>query len=244
MNVTPVLFALGLAAPGALAQVPVKPAEPAASTRALTLAPSNARWVARMYQDLLGRAPDASAANAFLTALDHGATRAQIATQVVSSAEYRSLVVRDLYGLYLHRAADPASVSFWVGRLGSVGYLGMQKGILSSAEYLAARGGGTIDGFVDALYQDVLGRPADKTVHANLLTQFAGAGLSQKGLVESLCGSGEGRAALVNQLFKRLLRRAPDPGAGAFFASQLGSGTPEETVLVEIVSSPEYYQKS
>jgi hypothetical protein len=197
-----------------------------------------------MYQDLLGRAPDAAATNAYLTALDHGATRAQVATQVVSSAEYRSLVVRDLYGLYLHRAADPASVSFWVGRLGSVGYLGMQKGILSSSEYLAARGGGTIDGFVDALYQDVLGRPADKSVHTNLLTQFGGAGLSQKGLVESLCGSGEGRAALLNQLFKRLLRRPPDPGAGGVFASQLGSGTPEETVLVEIVSSPEYYQKS
>jgi hypothetical protein len=48
----------------------------------------------------------------------------------------------------------------------------------------------------------------------------------------------------VNQLFKRLLRRAPDPGAGAVFASQLGSGASEEAVLVEIVSSDEYFRKS
>jgi Domain of unknown function (DUF4214) len=63
-------------------------------------------------------------------------------------------------------------------------------------------------------------------------------------LVETVAGSGEGRAALVNQLFKRLLHRSADPASAAFFASQLASGASEEKVLVELVSSNEYFQKA
>ena len=138
----------------------------------------------------------------------------------------------------------PAPSRSGSGRLGSAGYLGVQKGILSSAEYLAARGGGSVDGFLNALYQDVLGRLATSGEHANLLSLFGGAGLSQKTLVDAVCGSGEGRAALVDQLYKRLLARSPDPAGASLFASRLGSGASEEAVLVEILSSDEYFRKS
>jgi len=133
-----VVFVLGLVSGSALAQGPGRPVEPAA-VKPVTLAvapPSqNARWITRLYGDLLGRQPDAATLQAFQGELDRGAPRAQVATQVVSSTEYRSRVVQELYSTCLYRNAEPAAVSSWAGLIGRIGYLGVQKGILSSPEY-------------------------------------------------------------------------------------------------------------
>jgi hypothetical protein len=242
----PMPRALLLAAAPAAAKAPAALARHATAPQAFIRAPAtspNALWVTRMYGDLLSRAPDSATLDNFVSQLAHGTTRQQLATQLVSSPEYRMRVVSDLYALYLHRPPDAGAVSYWLAMIGSVGYLGIQERILSSSEYLKARGGGSIDGFLDALYQDVLGRKADAAAHANLVTQFGGTGVSQRTTVQGIVGSAQGRAALVNQLYSHLLHRTADQAGEAFFATHLGSGGSEESVLIAILSSNEYFQR-
>ena len=111
MKRSPVALATLFAAGAAFAQPAPKPPEGPVAAQALAVAvPSpNTLWVNRVYQDLLGRAPDPAGLKTFVTELDKGTPRQQVATQVVSSAEYRSRVVKDLYSRSLHRAPDPGA---------------------------------------------------------------------------------------------------------------------------------------
>src|SRR5262249_47563991 len=65
---------------------------------------SNIGFLDALYFDLLNRSIDASARTLFLSQLSSGTTTAQIATQVLTSAEYRADLVTALIWRFLHRA--------------------------------------------------------------------------------------------------------------------------------------------
>src|SRR5262249_662405 len=128
-----------------------------------TLTNANQRYVGQLYLNLLGRSADSGGLNTFVGLLDQGqATRAQVAQLITGSDEYRSILVKDAYRALLGREADPGGLNFFVGFLRSGGTVAQIKAVfLGSAEYFQNRAGGTNDGFVTALYRDVLGRAAD-----------------------------------------------------------------------------------
>src|SRR5207247_9965982 len=60
--------------------------------------------------------------------------------------------------------ADPAGLNTWLNLLSQGGsLLQVEAGILGSDEYLTTRGGGTVNGFLQALFEDTLHRPIDAT---------------------------------------------------------------------------------
>src|SRR5262249_57486753 len=76
------------------------------SLRVLLAAPSpEARYVAQLYHDLLGRGPDPGAAY-WVQWLQAGAPRAEVAGGIWESAEHRGRQVDGLYATYLQRPAD------------------------------------------------------------------------------------------------------------------------------------------
>jgi hypothetical protein len=93
-----------------------------------------AAFVGRAYQVILGRPADPAGLTFFAALLSGGATRSQVAADLLASAEYRTDVVSFSYQSLLGRAADPAGLSAWAG-------------------FLA--GGGTIEQFT----ADVVGSP-------------------------------------------------------------------------------------
>ncbi|HEX7135088.1 MAG TPA: DUF4394 domain-containing protein [Iamia sp.] len=157
--------------------------------------------------------------------------------------EGRVAVVEDLFLAALRRDLDQDSRDAFLPRLAKVGRLKLMADLLGSAEYRTTQGGGTDGGWIDAVYRDALGRPADAAGRAYFLGQLA-QGRTRAAIASSITGGAEGRRALVKRLMTELLRRPADAAGVTYFAGRLTAGTTVERVVAMIASSPEYQVKA
>jgi hypothetical protein len=89
-----------------------------------------------LYQDALGRPIDASGQAFFSGELAGGRTTQQVAHDVLTSDEYKHVVVNYLYVTYLGRNPDPAGLNSWTQGLNQgIRDEGVLAGILGSDEY-------------------------------------------------------------------------------------------------------------
>ncbi|HEY8721616.1 DUF4214 domain-containing protein [Pengzhenrongella sp.] len=118
--------------------------------------------ITQFYLDTLGRTPDAGGLAGWVDAARSGMPIARIAAAFYASSEYFTATghsnyttwVNDLYLKLLNRTPDAGGVSGWVGALnGGMSRLTVAYAMYQSNEMLHVR--------VDALYQDLLNRPAD-----------------------------------------------------------------------------------
>jgi hypothetical protein len=200
----------------------------------------NQRFAAQILTDLLHRPADAASVAALANALGQGISRLQAVRGILASTEFRANEVNALYNQYLHRAADPVGLSFFTNFLGAGGTVEQVAVVLASSdEYAAVRGGGTNDGFIDALFRDALGRPADAASRAALRSLLAN-GFSRAQAVSLVVSSTEYRVGVVNGFYQQFLRRVPGAGEASFFATALASGSRDEDVIAVLVASDEY----
>jgi uncharacterized protein (TIGR03118 family) len=75
------------------------------------------KWADAIYQDTVHHAPPPDVRAAIIRAEQAGVPRDQIFLQLVSTDEYRQLVVQGLYHQLLDRTADPAGLDLFVGLL-------------------------------------------------------------------------------------------------------------------------------
>jgi hypothetical protein len=119
--------------------------------------------VGQMYLDLLQRSADPAGLAGWSGLLNQGAPATQVATGIVSSAEYRTKEIQNLYVHRLGRNAEPEGLNNWLLFLENHGTGEMlEEQICASLEYFN-RSGGTNAAFLSALYHDVLGRAVDPT---------------------------------------------------------------------------------
>lgn len=78
---------------------------------------TNARYVQRAYQDVLGRAPDASGAAYWTNKLNAGADRGAVALQFMNSAEARRRLVDDQFLRFLDRRPTASEQTTWVAQI-------------------------------------------------------------------------------------------------------------------------------
>jgi hypothetical protein len=207
----------------------------ATATASATVGSDNERLLAQAYLDLLHRPIDAAGLAFWSGQLDAGTATGQVVLGIEATQEYLAGQVQASFGALLNRSADPAGMSFFVGFLGSGGTVEqMDARIAGSAEYFQARGGGTSDGFLDALYQDAFGRAVDFGGRATFGRLLA-AGADRSRVASLVFGSTEFQSDQVEKFFQQLLLRDVDPAGLAAFA-----GLPDAVVVADIVSSPEY----
>ena len=141
---------------------------------------ANLTFVTQTYRDLLHRAADPGGLAYFTSFLDNGAaTRVQVALAMQSGTEFRTNEVQGLYGTFLKRQADASGLATYTGLLATTSTVEQVTAILAgSDEYFRTQGGGTNDGFLGALYQDVLQRPIDASGQAGY-NQVLNAGTSR-----------------------------------------------------------------
>jgi hypothetical protein len=194
-------------------------------------------WIDAVYRELLGRRADNAGKTFWGNAVKGGATPIAVASAIEGTPEARAAFVNGLYLRYLGRVADPGGLAHFVDVTARLGPLAARVSILASPEY-ATKAGGTPNGYVNALYADVLGRPAgdaDRAFWTGILAS-RGPGALAGGIV----ASAESIDRIITTTYARVLRRAPDSAGLTHWRSQFAAGMDEHTLVVILLGSAEY----
>jgi hypothetical protein len=218
--------------------------------------------VAEDYRVFLGRAADPGGL-AFWSAQSPATAGKGISESKESATDF----VTNTYLVYLGRTPDSGGLTFWLGQLQS-GRTPDQvaAGILGSPEYFA-KAGSTNQGFITALYADVLGRAPDTSGNTFWLNALA-SGVSRTTVAFDFVSSpeeaGNQAASYYNHTPQQtttpgllppafgaevlpgsgtgILNRAPDSSGLSFWTAALTGPRPslaQQQVLVDFINSPE-----
>lgn len=204
----------------------------------------NRPYIQQVYQDLLGRDVDPDGLTFWATFLDQGRTRDEMVLFIQTSHEYREKIVKDMYRTFLRREADVDGLAHHVALL-EFGFRVefVQASILGSVEYFDRQGGGTDEGYLNALYRDVLHRAIDAQGRQTFLTSLAG-GSTRKDVADTIFGSLEYERDFVEAQYPRFLRREGDFNGLSYFLALYRSGFRQDDIIALIAGSQEYYSKT
>jgi hypothetical protein len=159
-----------------------------------------------------------------------------------------------LYEAALDRAPDLPGLQYWTGLVddSNVPLSVVATDFTISLEFIQDYGSLSDTDFVDQLYQNVLGRPADATGlqdWTGLLASGGSRGTVLLGFAESaefeadtLSGAGDNFNAEAYRLYGAALNRKPDPAGQAYWAADLASGATPTQVAQGFVGSAEFFQ--
>ncbi|HET6884534.1 MAG TPA: DUF4214 domain-containing protein [Pirellulales bacterium] len=182
-----------------------------------------------LYQELLGRRADAANLSAWVAygnAHQNAAGDRTIVTDFMNSPEYKAHYVTSLYEVFLGRAPDAGGLNFWTNKMGAPGTPGghggssddkyVLSGIVGSDEFYQ-HAGGTPQGWVNALYEDLLGRAADASGSTSWQQDLAHRGGDRSGLVRDLLTSPEAVHDLLDAYYPSVggTSAAPLPTPGS-----------------------------
>ena len=206
----------------------------------------NEAFVAQFYRDLLGREPDASGLTYWTGLLDRGqATTFQVAWDIESSGEYHLREVQDLYRRLLRREADATGLASWTQYLDQGGTAeSLQALILGSGEYFTRIAGGTVDGFLQALYSDVLHRAPDAAGLQGWGELMEDEDATPTDIAAAVMRSLESDIDEVQGLYQRFLHRGADPLGLLAFTNALQQGVTNEVAAMVMLGSAEYFQNT
>ncbi len=188
--------------------------------RAPDIAQSDLRYVRASFRLFLGREASADELVERGSRLYYGYGRADLAVALVRSPEWVSRAVDQVYRQTIGRPGDAGGRAYWtdVVRRGTrITDLGAY--MLASDEFYS-QSGRDADGFVQRLYQRVLGRSADPSGLAYWRDVLA-RGASRYDVAQAFYASVESRRTRVRGTFAAVLGRSPDPGGHAYWAGQL-----------------------
>ncbi|MGI9611783.1 MAG: DUF4214 domain-containing protein [Acidimicrobiales bacterium] len=132
---------------------------------------SNRQFVELVYQNVLGRQADGDGLNHWTSVLDNGKSRGEAMVGFSESDEFVAATVGDisrveqagpiarLYLAYFLRSPDAEGVQYWIST--DLSYRAISDAFASSTEFQDRYGSLGNDAFVDLVYTNVLGRPAD-----------------------------------------------------------------------------------
>lgn len=151
----------------------------------------------------------------------------------------RAQEVEFFFSNYLHRAADPAGLHFWVTALEAGGNeIPVVIGIVTSAEYQAAHASNAA--YVTALYNDILSHAPDTEGLENWIAALQHAS-SRTAVAEAVIMSHDSLGQLSNSLYLSDLHRPDDPHGRDLPETGLEVEriTPED-IAAAILASDEY----
>ena len=201
----------------------------------------NQKFVKKLYADLLNRAPNRIESDKLVALLNAGATRTQVVGAITPGNEYRTDQIQQYFGSFLNRPATAGEVSFLLNYLqNGATDDDVKAAVLGGDEYYRFAGGNNI-GFLNKLFQDVLGRPVDPT-SALTFEALLGQGMPRQTLSLLVLHSLEADQREVTQLCQKFLNRLPTTAELANYSQMLQLGTTDEFVIDLLCGSDEYFQ--
>jgi uncharacterized protein (TIGR03118 family) len=229
----------------------------ATATAAATVGSGTERFVGQLYHDLLGRQGETQGVQYWTDLIDTGNARGIEVLNIEHTDEFRKVTVQGLYRLYLHRGADPTSLGYFDNYLIS-GATPEQiaANLASSTEYFQSRGGGTANGFLDALYGDIVHRPAGAAAQAAFASKDPTNSAVRAQAAAAVFASAEYLSQLisfpqphdnnpfadqaVHGFYQTYLHRDADAAALNHYLGMLQSGQRDDVVASQIIGSAEY----
>ena len=181
------------------------------------------------YEQILNRLPDAAGIAAWSSVAQTNGVAAMV-RGIWESPEHRGLEVDAVYQRMLHRVAEPAGRQAWINLFGA-GYSEehVAFAIAASPEYQALHPGSKQ--LVDAMFNDLLGRPASAADEAAWLNRSAGA------IASGLVSSPEYANGVVGSFYATYLGGGNPTGQAAFVADLTGHRTTVTRVAEAIIGS-------
>ena len=165
------------------------------SVRVVDLGPFvNAPWfVHKQFSDVTGERPTAQQIDAGIQSLAAGATAGEVIASLEAGrgqATTSAALIR-LYRAVFLRPPDTGGLTYWLGRMeGGTRLVQVAATFAGSREFKNRYGSLSDPAFVDRIYQNILGRPADPSGRAYWIRKL-GAGTSRGVLVAQFAQSGE-----------------------------------------------------
>ncbi|HVX12953.1 MAG TPA: DUF4214 domain-containing protein [Pirellulales bacterium] len=216
-------------------------------------------FVRNVYHELLDRDPDAGGQAYWLSFLEAPGANSVLQRNlfvqgILGSNEYETHFVQLVYEDFLHRLADSGGLQYFVGLLGAgVSEQQVISVVVSSPEYFASHGD-TSKGFVDALYEDILGRAADPAGEAYWVSQLDSHALNTAQAIDAFLESSEGDALLINNPTDSALAALTVGGGNQLyfqgnlttnaqdvFFNELEAQTPYQVVIRNMLETGQYY---
>lgn len=196
-------------------------------------------YIAAVYLDLLGRPVDASGLNFWSGLLDQGTARGSVAIALTHSDEYFATIIRPAYQKFLGRNSDPGGLTYWTARMhGGLTDEQLEAGFIGAPEYYN-HAGGTDKGWVDAMYQDLLGRGPDSGGEGYWINQLA-LGANRGVVAYGFAASLERELGHLSDDYQRFLGRFPGAGETNFWVIQFLQGVTNEAIITGFIASDEY----
>ena len=203
---------------------------------------TDAGYVQSLYHDVLGRVGSADEVSSWLGKIGSGMTIQQVAEGFVDSVEHRQDEVESYYEEFLHRTTDAGAATWVNAMLAGASEEDVAEAILDSPEYQAAHPDAT--GFIQNLYVDVLGRPAD-TAGVAVWQAALASGQARSAVVSDFVNSTEAVDQAVESIYGSLLHRQPEALISDQWADMLEAPNASVSdVAVGILSSPEFIRDS
>ncbi|WP_104128842.1 S8 family serine peptidase [Cryobacterium sp. Y57] len=196
-----------------------------------------------VYDDVLGRTPDAGGLNAWrYSLLEQGWPVTRVANSVLNSDEYLVGQIKLAYRTVLHREYDQAGLNDWLNRIhiGTATVDEVQMTFMKSLEYYE-RAGSTPSGFTTVLYQDLLVRAAGPSELSYWAEQVRLYGTARA--VNGIWNSEESAAERIAIVYELFLNRGSDP-AGIRSWTPLVIAHGNQAVRSAVLSSAEYLTKA
>jgi hypothetical protein len=179
-----------------------------------------------------------------------GTSRTQIALDLTATAEYHRLIAEDMHAAFLGRTmtstdyAVLSALSTYVNPStpfpGLITREEVAAYLVGGGEYYQGKGGGTDDGWLDALYQDALARAPTQAERDAFAQSGTGQGARQTFALD-LFRTDEYRVLQIEGFYQTFLRRGLDAAGQTYWLGQYQMGLTTEAVLARILESQEYY---
>jgi hypothetical protein len=204
---------------------------------------ANTNYVNQLYLTFLGRNADSRGLALFTGQLAAGMSRATVVKEITSSTEFLTDIVQNEYARVLRRAPDSGGMQTALTFLQNGGTVEqLDCNLASSPEFFNAEGGGTNQGFVNALYRAKLGRSPDAGSQTYLNELQGGASLQS--VCQQVITSTEFQSDEVNGLYARVLQRSADTNGFNQMLAALQSAGTESAVAANLAVSDEFFQSS
>ncbi|HEV7466835.1 MAG TPA: Ig-like domain repeat protein [Candidatus Dormibacteraeota bacterium] len=218
---------------------------PASGTLTITVtAQPNDRFLQHLYTDMIG-GQDPGGEAYWASQLAKGAARPAVAYAFTQTQAYDDAVVAQLYTNIMQRpaAADPSGAGFWAGQLrrGSTPERVAASMVASDERFISPSfGNNTVDTFIRATYQALLGRDWDAP-GAAYWHDFVFTGGPRWQLTLDFVSGIEWAQVTVRNMYTKFHLGTPDPGALDYWAHQVLGGMRDDQLAAQLTGSQQYF---